>query len=300
MGEGGGLIEQGRTTVSLKRMDAPGTEVRETTRSVSDPGQAEIGGNGCHGEGAAREIEIPTVHVCGLQERLGFKEPLDFPMSSLCRPLTTWQMARDDAPILRYLYRGFRPERHLEFGTWEGFGTLLCLEESEATVWTMNLQDGETYPDGSRCYPRSLGGAVLPEGRRAEQHPDGSFPHGTDSLGFIGRFYLEKGYGSRVCQIYCDSREWDTRYYAPGFFDTVLIDGGHTPEVVRSDTKKAMPLVRSGGLIIWHDFCPPVADQFRSTCGVQGAILSERESLRVQMRDLFWIYPSWILLGVRK
>jgi len=69
----------------------------------------------------------------------------------------------------------------------------------------------------------------------------------TDTLGFIGRLYLERELGHRVCQIYCDSRQWDTSAYPPEFFDTVLIDGGHQREIVISDTRKALPLLRSGG-----------------------------------------------------
>ena len=87
---------------------------------------------------------IDIVSVDTLHERLGFSEPLLYPPESRNRSFLDWKMEVDDAPILRYLYRQFRPRRHLEFGTWLGTGACYCLEESDATVWTMNLPSGET------------------------------------------------------------------------------------------------------------------------------------------------------------
>ena len=39
----------------------------------------------------------------------------------------------------------------------------------------------------------------------------------SDAGGYIGRIYREKGLGNKVCQIYCDSRDWDSSNYPPGF-----------------------------------------------------------------------------------
>jgi len=122
----------------------------------------------------------------------------------------------------------------------------------------------------------------------------------TDSFGYIGRLYLERGLGSRVCQIYSDSTKWDISNYPTGFFDTVLIDGGHQEDVVISDTRKAFELLKKGGLIMWHDFCPPIYDKFETTLGVMRAIHQQWEWINEQTLKLFWIYPSWILVGVKK
>ena len=115
-------------------------------------------------------------------------------------------------------------------------------------------------------------------------------------------FIVQKNLGHRVCQVYCDSREWDISNYPADFFDSVLIDGGHQPEVVISDTRKALKVLRSGGLIMWHDFCPvpEIRSQFSSAKGVTegiGMILSE---LELQLKTLHWIRPSWILIGIKK
>jgi len=253
-----------------------------------------------------RLSDVPAVSVTDLHTRLGFPTPLDYPASSLHKPLTDWKMEIDDSPIFRYLYRNFRPRRHLEFGTWQGSGVLYCLEECDATVWTINLLEGETKPDGKWVY-----GMVLSAVSRLSQwvkkqvfrrKGGDKVLYQTDALGFIGRFYLEKGLGYRVCQIYADSRKWDISNYPDGFFDSVLVDGGHSREVVTNDTRKGLKLLRPGGMIIWHDFCP--SDEVLAKCesprGVLKSIAENRQLLRDELSDLFWVNPSWMLLGMKR
>jgi hypothetical protein len=248
-------------------------------------------------------MHINTTCVNNLNRMLNFTEQLDYPADSMSKPLVSWKMEEDDAPIFRYIYRNFRPRRHLEFGTWQGSGVLYCLEECDATVWTINILDGEESTDGKWAYSSQCNGSEIPPAwSNTQQFGPDNIWYQTDSLGFIGRYYLEAGYGHRVCQIYCDSRKWDTSNYPDGFFDSALIDGGHTAEIVMSDTVKALKLVRPGGLIMWHDFCPD--QQVQASCAsaisVTGAIMSNLDDISSQMRDIFWIKPSWILLGIRK
>lgn len=241
-------------------------------------------------------IEVPGVHVFDLHRVMGFDEELDYPRDSLVKRFANWKMEVDDAPIFRYLYRNLRPRRHLEFGTWLGKGTMYCLEESAATVWTVNRPFGDKGDYGfgaeelsaAHAWARKVGITYCEHG------------YTSDSLGFIGKCYLENNMGSRVCQIYCDSREWDTTQYPTDFFDTVLIDGGHQREIVVNDTRKAIPLLRSGGTIMWHDFCPTEYPRFEACKGVMSGIAELWESLRHDMAQLFWIYPSMILVGIKK
>jgi len=179
-----------------------------------------------------RSVPVPIVPVQELHVRLGFHQPLDYPETSLAKPLTQWKMEIDDAPIFRFLYRSFGPKRHLEFGTWYGAGTVYCLEECDATIWTINLPQGELTPDGTPAYGygladiKSVEAWALKIGATISQW--GCYR--TDTIGFIGRLFLEKGLGNRVCQIYCDSRAWDIHHYPAAFFDTVLIP--HKDDVV--------------------------------------------------------------------
>lgn len=264
-------------------------------------------------------MDLAVVAIKDLHTRLGVEVPINYPEHSLKKPLLEWKMEVDDAPIFRYLYRTFQPSRHLEFGTWRGVGLLYCLEETQATAWTINLLDGETRSDGSWQYyegidfphpsflsrflfnPKKHIPVYVPTWSHLKE-TNSMVTYQTDSLGFIGKYYLEAKFGYRVCQIYCDSREWDISNYPPGFFDTVLIDGGHSPDVVTNDTIKALQLVRPGGLIMWHDFCPQpeVRNSCSSTAGVFEAIKQNWEWLNQQVKDIFWINPSWILVGIKK
>lgn len=241
-----------------------------------------------------------VVPISDLHRRMNFATPLDSTALSTKIDLAAWRMELDDAPILRYLLRQHAPRRHLEFGTWQGAGTLLCLEETEATVWTINALDPERRDSGEIAY------GMLPSDRDAVgewARTRGLTAPGktaTDSFGYIGWRYLDRGQGHRVCQIYSDSLKWDTRAYPLDFFDSVLIDGGHAPDVVVSDTRKALALTRSGGMIVWHDFCPPVRDSMSVVDGVMTGIERMSSWLSAQLVDWFWIEPSWILVGVKR
>ena len=242
---------------------------------------------------------IEAVAAAAVHTRLGYATPLQLPPATLTKPLVRWRMQEDDQPIFRWLYRHHQPRRHLEFGTWRGEGACYLLEETRATVWTINLFEGEAKPDGGYAYGESL--ADPPPGVRGRTLRDGRVEHQTDAFGCIGSEFRRRGLGHRVCQVHCNSLEWDTRNLPLGFFDSVLVDGGHDPAVVESDTRKALPLLRAGGLMLWHDFC--LDDDVRTRCssvrGVSDGVAAMHDTLRAGFADLFWIEPSWILVGVR-
>ena len=248
---------------------------------------------------------VPVVDVSDLHTMLDFTEKTNYPESYRRIPFSSWRMEVHDSPIFRYLYRNFKPQRHLEFGTWQGAGTIYCLEECDATVWTINLPMGECCTEnmdspvysGGDSYDLNL--SSLQDWAKRIGFPQQRV-YRSDSLGFIGRFYIENKLGHRVCQIYSDSTEWDTTHYPDAFFDSVLIDGGHSAEVVCHDTLNAMRLIRPGGLMLWHDCCPPVWQQFACTQGVLKGIQLLSPVLRRELKCLFWIQPSWILLGIKK
>ena len=232
-----------------------------------------------HTSSVDRNVRIVGVEALG--EALGIREPF-IPEKTVYRyGIEDFKTEVDEAAIFSYLYRGLAPKRHLEFGTWEGWGALLCAKSCDAEIWTVNLPDGERDMSGEPKY--SEVGAP------------------TDSGSSIGWRYREKGYGRRVHQILCDSRELPVAQFGAGFFDTILIDGGHTPDVVASDTEKALALARSGGVIVWHDFCPDAGTLCRAKAarGVFAAIHDHFAVWRPQLRDMFWVRPSWLLIGIK-
>lgn len=239
-------------------------------------------------------MKIKSVRVEDLHEYFGFEEKLLLSKEINAKPLDKWVMEFDDGPIFKYIYRNFKPKRHLEFGTWQGTGTFFCLSECNASVWTINL------PFGEKNSYSFLASETFSLNKWAEFSGINKENKRTDSIGYIGRFYLEKGLGGRVCQIYSDSRDWDISNYPVAFFDTCLIDGGHTEDIVINDTMKALSLVCSGGLILWHDYCPDVLGKCESVTGVVSAIDKLKEKLEAEMEFFYWIYPSWILIGKKK
>lgn len=65
--------------------------------------------------------------------------------------------------------------------------------------------------------------------------------------------YMGKDVEYKIKQIYADSTVFD---FAPYFtkMDIVFIDGAHHYNAVKSDTENALKMVKSNGIIIWHDF----------------------------------------------
>lgn len=224
---------------------------------------------------ASREGAIEIVDADLLPSLLGPSGKPTLPVGAGTKPLSSWKMEIDDAPILRALWRAIRPSRHLEFGTWEGFGVTLVASTTDAEIWTLNLAEGETDRDGSTLYAA------------------------TDSGSFIGRLYRQAGYESRVHQILCDSRTFDTSPFESHPFDTVLIDGGHTPDVVVSDSLKALRILRPGGTCVWHDFCPD-PETLRDNMAPLGVVMAIAENfslLSEAFERFFWVRKSWILVG---
>ena len=58
---------------------------------------------------------------------------------------------------------------------------------------------------------------------------------------------------SKIEQLYGDSTRFDFRSLY-GQVDLVFVDGGHDYEVVRSDTRNALAMLRPGGVVIWDEF----------------------------------------------
>lgn len=242
----------------------------------------------------ASSVTKPTIRIVPVEElgeALGFHRVF-VPEKRVYRyTLAEFKTEIDEAAIFRFIYRNFRAIRHLEFGTWEGWGVVLCAESCAARIWTINLPEGERDAYGRPVYAASLG--------QAPGLSDATTP--GDAGSHIGWRYKAAGLAGRVQQILCDSRDFASEEFVPGFFDTILIDGGHTNDVVTSDTGKALPLLRSGGLLMWHDFCPDpaVIEGSAAVRGVVTAIADNFASWRPQLSDLFWVRPSHLLIGVK-
>lgn len=248
---------------------APDTDLR-----LGDPLPTQSGGTG--------EIAIQAIRASDLSQVLGAPVEIAERPEDLLRDPLSWRMDPDDARLLRAIYAAIRPRRHLEFGTWEGFGVVLCADAAPGVaITTVNLPDGESADDGTPMY--STDGVVATDG-------------GTR----IGWRYRSAGLEDRVSQVLADTMTWHPAL-PDGYFDSVLIDGGHASPVVTSDTELALRLTRPGGLIMWHDFCPVprVIQQSEATKGVVSAVASGLERWTPMLDSLAWVRPSFLLIGMR-
>jgi predicted O-methyltransferase YrrM len=130
-----------------------------------------------------------------------------------------------------------------EFGTATGRTAYLWALNSpaDATVVTLTLgpDDVARYQDASMDNERDR--------RFALQESQ-----------FTKFYYTGTPVAAKVRQHFGDSKTFDEREWA-GECDLVFVDGSHARSYVESDSRKALNLVRPGGLILWHDYRGPRA-----------------------------------------
>jgi len=205
-----------------------------------------------------------------------------------------WSLEIGDIYYIVYILQHLKPIRHLEFGTSIGTSTLAVLENTNATVWTINCLLNNEKNDYFFQKSATLENWLKSFGLISIDNINGNSP------AIIGYKYLLRNLGHRVNQIYANSLNWEPKdIYPPNFFDSVFIDGGHLKEVVINDTLKGLSVLRKNGIIMWHDFNlfnleqEPFKDVFEGISEI-------REVLYENFDNLFWIYPSFLLFGIKK
>lgn len=123
------------------------------------------------------------------------------------------------------------PETIFEFGTFDGRTTLhLALNSPpSARVITVDLHPDDPIRSIASDDTFYTGNVVV-----------GHHFRGTDA---------EK----KIEQIYSDTTKYD-HSALKNKVGMVFVDAGHTYELARSDSKKALEMVRSGGVVLWHDY----------------------------------------------
>lgn len=144
-------------------------------------------------------------------------------------------MPPPDAEAFAAFLRRFNPKRILEFGTNWGFSTVLCLLNTDAKIWTLDIS-AELM--GLPIAESGEGHMVLPQAK-------------------VGWAYRNvPGHDGRVTQIFRDSLllDWSETDNYPETFDLILVDACHLYDYVKSDTEKALARLAPGGVLVWHDF----------------------------------------------
>lgn len=142
-----------------------------------------------------------------------------------------------EAFVLSLMAAYKRPQRIFEIGTGSGQSTLLMARQApEARIDTLDLGPAEP----------ALG---IQKDEPPLRDPE-----------TIGSAYRHTEHGSSITQHLGDSSSFDYRPFL-GQMDLVFVDGAHTYEYVRSDSKTALSLIRPGGVVVWDDcnsVCPGV------------------------------------------
>lgn len=134
------------------------------------------------------------------------------------------------------LARASQAKRALEIGTYLGVGTLtIALNTAPDTqVVTVDL------PDDS----------ISPTVATLDRH-DASLVQ--RSRGRVGQAFRGHSAAARITQVLANSATLDPRDYLPSA-EFVLIDGGHTYDLIKSDTEKALSVLSPRGIVLWDDY----------------------------------------------
>ncbi len=126
-----------------------------------------------------------------------------------------------------------KPHRALEIGTYDGrSGRAIALQlPPGGRLYTLNLP-----PDHLEKHPTQRSSV---DAQLSERVTSGYRYHGTEEE-------------ARIIQWLGDSRDFDFVVEAP--YQYIFIDGGHSYEVVMSDSRRALECIdRENGIILWHD-----------------------------------------------
>ena len=139
----------------------------------------------------------------------------------------------DELAVIALLCQQKKPQIIFEFGTFNGRTTL-------------NL--AANAPPDAKVYTLDLGADDKTD--LTSDQEDGAYHLGKEA----GSFFRDSPSRDKIEQLWCDSARFDETSFRRRV-DLAFVDGAHSYEYVRSDSSKALAMVRPGGIILWHDYC---------------------------------------------
>jgi predicted O-methyltransferase YrrM len=146
----------------------------------------------------------------------------------------------------------------LEVGAYQGFGTVL-MAQGGATVWAVDWHRGDSGGDPALGARDTL--CAWWTNVRRHQVED-------QVVGLVGR-------SREVLPALVGMR-----------FDMAFIDADHAYESVRDDAVAALPLLKPGGLLVFHDYCPVWPGVVRAVDELVEMLLRRGELARQDGRKL--------------
>jgi predicted O-methyltransferase YrrM len=140
---------------------------------------------------------------------------------------------RHEIEVMAMLCRWQNPKIAFEFGTFEGFTTLVMAmnSPSDAMIYTLDLPLKEPFKT-----------------KFTLEYYNNTFVNARGKLYFRGTQYEPK-----ICTLYADSAEFDESPLR-NKVDLIFVDGNHQAEYIANDTQKAFSMCSSNGIILWHDY----------------------------------------------
>jgi predicted O-methyltransferase YrrM len=149
-----------------------------------------------------------------------------------------------DAESIGLCCRNTNPSVILEIGTGIGTVTWLMSENApDAQIYTVNIPPEEILQGGT-------------------------FTTFAPDRAAIGSLYREKGCRN-VTQILANTATWKPDLPK---VDIAFIDGCHDTEYVIRDTELILKFCKPGSWVIWHDFCPELAERYEWMSDVQKGV----------------------------
>jgi predicted O-methyltransferase YrrM len=148
-------------------------------------------------------------------------------------PRSIGNLTTDELAAMTLICQWLKPAVVFEFGTFNGRTTLNLAANtpSDTKIYTLDLANPETTQHTMDQVDVDL------------HLRDGS-----------GMFFRNTPVSEKIEQIWGDSALFDETALR-GKVDLILVDAAHSYEYVRSDTTKALAMLRPGGVILWHDYC---------------------------------------------
>jgi hypothetical protein len=135
--------------------------------------------------------------------------------------------------------------RIFEFGTCTGKTTYLMAANS---------------PPETKIATLTLGPEQLVQYRTDTKDTQTDEKAALEESAFTEFFYTGTPEQSKIEQIFADSKNFDEASHT-GQYDLIFIDGSHAQSYVESDSKKALRMVKPGGIVLWHDYRGPMRTQ---------------------------------------
>jgi FkbM family methyltransferase len=266
----------GRFELDLNVFDFQNRFVVRTTSAVQF--RVQIDNISLYQVGSQLLLDVPSVAEIPIIEPKDLVLALNLNQDTCCLPELFgsddgYLMEQSSAHLLKSLYRHLKPMRHLEIGTWEGFGAELALSNGAHEVWSIEKYDNGNPEYGSRYLSKSEsvrpGWIVSPMNRE--------------------RFH----------QYFGTVQDFSQKQSGVDPFNTILIDGAHDKQSVILDTRFALSVTSAGAIVIWDDYPVLTTDNNSTKNGVLQAIKELLPELSREC-DLMAIRGTALLIGIRK